>query len=87
MPLELGVGVALQLAPGYLKMAYSRSQVFRVYRHVIRNSHTPTTPVRRFWAKNNVLVDHAKSQTKHALFLLLSGRGVPWRDPAAWLLQ
>jgi hypothetical protein len=26
------------------------------------------------------LVHHAKFQTKHALFRLLSGRGVHWRD-------
>jgi hypothetical protein len=25
-------------------------------------------------------VDHAKFQTKHALFLVLSGRGVAWSD-------
>ena len=28
-------------------------------------------------------MDHAKFQTKHALFLVLSGRGVPWGDLSA----
>ena len=33
-----------------------------------------------FWLINVVFVDHAKWQNKHALFLVLSGRGVTWSD-------
>ena len=33
-----------------------------------------------FWLINVFFVDHAKFQNKHALFLVLSGRGVAWSD-------
>ena len=44
--------------------------------------HTPTRPLRPFWLIIMVLVDHAEINVKHALymFLVLSGRGVTWRD-------
>ena len=42
--------------------------------------HAPTRPLWLFWLINMFFVDHAKFQTKHALFLVLSGRGVTWSD-------
>ena len=50
---------------------------------LIRKCHTPTTPVGCFWAKNRFFVTHAESQNKHAPSAVLSGRGVPRRDPPA----
>ena len=45
--------------------------------------HAPTRPLWSFWLINVFFVDHAKFQTKHALFRVLSGRGVAWSDLAA----
>ena len=42
--------------------------------------HAPTRPLWSFWQINVFFVDHAKFQKKHALFRVLSGRGVAWSD-------
>jgi len=42
--------------------------------------HAPTRPLWSFWLINMFFVDHAKLQNKHALFRVLSGRGVTWSD-------
>ena len=48
--------------------------------------HAPTRPLRSFWLINVFFVDHAKFQNNHALFLVLSGRGVTWSGlPAPYL--
>ena len=38
--------------------------------------HAPTRPLWSFWLINVFFVDHVKFHNKHALFLVLSGRGV-----------
>ena len=51
--------------------------------------HAPTRPLWSFWLLTMCFVDHAnlKFQTKHALFLVLSGRGLTWRGlPAPQLI-
>ena len=49
--------------------------------------HAPTRPLWSFWLINVFFVDHAKFQNKHALFLVLSGRGAAWSDlPAPQLM-
>jgi hypothetical protein len=47
---------------------------------VVGYCHAPTRPLWSFWLINMFFVDHAKFQTKHALFLVLSGRGAAWSD-------
>ena len=67
-----GAGTGVPVAP--LAMVAAGVELKRRQRgEAIRNSHTPTTPVWCFLAKNRFLVDHTNFQTTHALFLLLSG--------------
>ena len=42
--------------------------------------HAPTRPLWSFGVINVFFVDHAKFQKKHALLIVLFGRGVAWSD-------